>query len=155
MQHHTVEMVPYTWPLMCAGTETLCSSSDLQHYPLQDAVRTCQRIGARGNNIQDTKMAAEYGCASRCKLCLHVTRYLANFAAVGTSATASSCVSDSAAHKRRQRNRPLPNSGCAEVLVAKNSANGSPHFEPVRKAQCDCNLANEYLKAKALINKSQ
>jgi len=44
---------------MCAVTETLSSSSDLQHYPVTGRIRTCQRIEARGSK-HDTKMAAEH-----------------------------------------------------------------------------------------------
>jgi hypothetical protein len=54
---------------MCAGTETLGGSSDLHHYPLQDAVRTGQRIGCKAK-YKDPKMSAAMQRITS-KLCPH------------------------------------------------------------------------------------
>jgi len=55
---------------MCAGTETLGGSGDLQHYPLQDAVRTRQRIEARGSTSDAKMVAIALPCITS-KLCPH------------------------------------------------------------------------------------
>ena len=89
---------------MFAGTETSGSGEDLHSLTLYEMPFDLARELMQGE-INGAKMTA---CTAGHHEQAMLTQQLANVATVDTSAFAKRCVSNSAAHKRRQRNRPLP-----------------------------------------------
>ena len=61
-------LVPYTWPLVRAGTEDLCSGRDLHSLSITDACRNRQRTDARQIERRE---GAQHHQRVTCKLYVH------------------------------------------------------------------------------------
>ena len=104
-----------------AGMEDLSGSKDLSISLLISEVMVCHLLQTKHKCRQKNHRHSLWITS---KLCLHSN--LQTLYKVGTWAVCSSCVSSTAAHKRRPRNRPCP-LGCAQVLWSRTHRKSVAH----------------------------